>query len=69
MADLVTCQFTAILVADAIPGDHRWTLLPGQPCCRRKAFITTNSELSDIPMAAPHGGIQPAAANGTATRL
>jgi hypothetical protein len=41
----------------------------GHPRCRRKAFNTTNNELNDIPMAAPQGGIQPAAANGTAIRL
>jgi hypothetical protein len=37
--------------------------------CNRRAFITTNNELNDIPMAAPQGGIQPAAANGTAITL
>ncbi len=37
--------------------------------CRRSAFMTTISELSDMPIAAPQGGIHPAAANGTAIRL
>ena len=37
--------------------------------CKRRAFMTTISELKDIPIAAPQGGIKPAAANGTAIRL
>src|SRR6185437_1495794 len=35
----------------------------------RSALSTTSSELSDMPMAASHGGTRPTAANGTAKRL
>lgn len=40
---------------------------PARPT--RSALSTTASELSDIPMAASHGGTKPNAANGTAHRL
>ena len=35
----------------------------------RKLFITTSSELADMPSAAPQAGIQPSAAAGIASRL
>ena len=36
---------------------------------RRVALSTTTSELMDMPMAAPQGGIMPAAAKGNAVKL
>ena len=35
----------------------------------RMAFNTTATELSDMPMAASHGGTRPNAASGSAARL